>query len=116
MSEALRLDSIMIVGNSGQEHVGSHLRRAAEELRLTVQFADTREADGGWLTQKASWHLLRRRPARLRAFGRHVANLCAENRPRILLSTGFAPISGADLDRIGALGIYRVNYLTDDPW
>jgi spore maturation protein CgeB len=116
MSERSRLDPIMIVGNSGQEHVGSHLCRAAEELHLTVHFADTRGANGGWLTQKASWNLLQRRPARLHAFSRSVADLCAQYRPRILLSTGFAPIAGPDLDRIGSLGAYRVNYLTDDPW
>lgn len=116
MTEGGRLDPIMIVGNSGQEHVGSHLCRAAEELRLTVHFADTCGANGGWLTQKASWHLLKRRPARLIPFSRSVADLCAEYRPGILLSTGFAPIAGADLDRIGSLGVYRVNYLTDDPW
>lgn len=116
MSERSRLDPIIIVGNSGQEHVGSHLCRAAEELHLTVRFADTCGANGGWLTQKASWHLLQRRPARLHPFSRSVADLCAEFRPRILLSTGFAPVTGADLDRIGSLGVYRVNYLTDDPW
>jgi hypothetical protein len=110
------LDPIMIVGNPGQEHVGSHLRRAAEELNLTVHFVDTRGADGGWLTQKASWHLLKRRPARLRPFSRSVADLCEEYRPRIFLSTGFAPVTRPDLDRIGAFGIYRVNFLTDDPW
>jgi spore maturation protein CgeB len=109
-------DSLMIVGDAGSEHIGSHLRRAAEELRLTVEFADTRGAQGGWLAQKASWHLLNRRPARLGAFSRSVVDLCSEHRPGVLLTTGFAPIAGPDLDRIGALGIYRVNYLTDDPW
>jgi spore maturation protein CgeB len=108
--------SIVIVGDSGTEHVGSHLRHAAEETGLTVHFANTRDAWGGWLTRKASWHLCRRRPGRLHSFSRRVVDLCTENRPRILLSTGFAPITTADLEKIGALGVYRVNYLTDDPW
>ncbi len=116
MSGGSELDSLMIVGDSGPEHVGSHLRGAAEEMGLTVTFADTRDAGGGWLAQKVSWHLLKRRPARLSAFSRHVMELCLERRPRMFLSTGFAPVSGQDLDRIGELGIYRVNYLTDDPW
>jgi spore maturation protein CgeB len=114
--DSLVIDSLVIVGDSGSEHIGSHLLRAAGELGLAAHFADTREAQGGWFARKASWHLLNRRPGRLGAFSRQVADLCAEQRPRVLLSTGFAPVAGADLDRIGALGIYRVNYLTDDPW
>jgi spore maturation protein CgeB len=116
MSERSRLDSLMIVGDSGPEHVGSHLHLAAAELGLTVHLADTREAQGGWLAQKASWRLFQKRPARLDRFSRRVVDLCAECRPSVLLSTGFAPVTGPDLDRIGALGTYRVNYLTDDPW
>ena len=39
--------ALLIVGNSGEEHVGSHLRRAAAELGIAVEFADCRQAAGG---------------------------------------------------------------------
>jgi hypothetical protein len=76
----------------------------------------TQASAGNWLAQKVSWHLLGRRPVRMSEFSRQVIAYCAAKRPEMLLSTGFAPLDATTLKEIGGLGVYRVNYLTDDPW
>ena len=112
-----RRAAVLLVGNPGQEHVGSHLRRAAEDLGLSVEFADLREASNGhWLARKAYWHLRGRRPVGLEPFSRRVVEQCARLRPDMLLTTGFAPVDAESLQEIGRLGVCRANYLTDDPW
>jgi spore maturation protein CgeB len=105
------------VGNAGLEHVGAHLRRAAEDLGLPVEFIDVREAyRGPWLAQKINWHCFGRRPTRLVPFSRRVVEQCRRVRPEMMLTTGFAPLDAESLEEIGDLRVYRVNYLTDDPW
>lgn len=108
--------SLLIVGNASEEHVGSHFLHAAQESGLDAAFADVREADGGPIVRRFSWHFMHHRPGRLGAFSRHVVRMCAERTPRVLLTTGFAPVTASALRQIGAMGIRRMNYLTDDPW
>jgi spore maturation protein CgeB len=109
--------TLLLVGDSGEEHVGSHLRCAAGDLGMQVAFADVRDASkGSWLARKINWRLLGRRPARLVPFSRSVVDQCVTLRPGVLLTTGFAPLDAESLEEIGRLGVYRVNYLTDDPW
>jgi hypothetical protein len=108
---------LVIVGNGDPVHVGAHLRRAGAALGLDVTLCDVREAYGEsrWLAG-ASWWLRGRRPGRLRWFGERVVETCRRVRPEVLVATGIAPLDRAALDALGALGIARVNYLTDDPW
>jgi spore maturation protein CgeB len=108
---------LLLVGNNAEEHVGAHFRCAAEDLGVDVELADVRESSKGhWLSRKFSWHFLGHRPAQLAAFSRHVVRLCARFRPHVLLTVGIAPLDAGSLEEIGRMGVYRANYLTDDPW
>lgn len=113
----LESQTLVLVGNAGQEHVGAHLCRAAEKLRLAVHLCDTRQAYAGptWL-RRFNWRLRGRRPNHLHSFSRQVVEACQEQRPKWLLSTGLAPIDAQALEAIGKLGVRRLNFLTDDPW
>src|SRR5579883_370760 len=108
--------ALLIVGNPGEEHVGSHLRHAAAELGIAVNFADSSRATGGPVLGRLSWRLLGHRPGRLNTFSAEVVELCASARPEVVLTTGISPLSAAALEEIGAMGIRRVNLLTDDPF
>jgi hypothetical protein len=116
MSNEAGAGKLLIVGDSGPEHVGSHLLHAARELGLNVAFADSREASGNALAGRISWRFLGRRPAALGSFGRKVVRLCHDFRPETLLTTGFAPVAAESLERLGEIGVYKINFLTDDPW
>jgi hypothetical protein len=116
MTESSRATSLVLVGDARPEHIGTHFQRAARELGLTVHFADVREARGPSIIRRICWHLAGRRPGRLGQFSRRVLDMCASYKPDVLLTTGFAPVSAGVLDKIASFGIYRMNYLTDDPW
>jgi len=49
-------------------------------------------------------------------FSEEVVAACRCDKPAYLLTTGLAPVRSAELARIGAQGIVRMNFLTDDPW
>jgi len=108
--------ALLIVGNSGEEHVGAHLRRAATELGIAAEFADVSRAAGGPILGRLSWRLLGHRPGRLNRFSAELVEMCARTRPEVLLSTGIAPLAAPALEKIGSMGIRRVNLLTDDPF
>jgi spore maturation protein CgeB len=108
---------IVIVGNDGGTNVGASFLSAAKQSRECVRFCDARTASAGPRALRAvAWHLGGHRPPRLSRFSADVARVCRTYKPRVLLTTGLAPVSAHDLAEIGALGVRRVNYLTDDPW
>lgn len=108
---------LMLLGNPGIEHVGSHLRQAASELALETTFVDVRRAyTGPAIMNKWNWWLRGHRPNRLTRFSSDVLSLCREQKPDLLLTTGFAPVTASDLRKMGAMGIVSANFLTDDPW
>lgn len=97
--------------------MGAHLVQAAQDLELRTEVLDSREAYAshrslGWL----DWHLRGHRPTHLEAFGDAVVAGCQRWRPRWLVATGLAPLSRRTLEAVGRLGVYRANFLTDDPW
>jgi spore maturation protein CgeB len=108
---------LLLVGNPSEVHVGSHLRRAAQALEIDAEFCDSTEAYAAqaW-RQKVEWWARGHRPARLREFSDAVTRAAALARPRYLLTTGIAPLDSDALEAIGALGVVRLNFLTDDPW
>jgi spore maturation protein CgeB len=109
--------SMLLVGNPGVVHVGTHLLQAVKTLNLQVVFADATKAFAGPLwSVKFHWWLRGHHPPLLRRFSQHVIQFCQEFQPSCLLSTGIAPIERSALEAIGNLGIQRLNYLTDDPW
>lgn len=108
---------LLLVGQFGPGHVGRHFHDAATCLELAVACVDvTRAFEGPTWARRVSWHLYGHRPTRLRSFGRIVVDLCRTVRPTWMLATGFAPLDVATLETIGALGVTRLNFLTDDPW
>jgi spore maturation protein CgeB len=108
---------LLLVGNEGGTNIGPSLRRAAETLGHEVRYEVIANAFAGpALVRRASWHLLGRRPPRLRRFSRSVLDTARAFEPHVLVATGTAPVTRADLQRIRALGTIALNYLTDDPW
>src|ERR1700722_3505259 len=107
---------LLLLGNSGIEHVGSHFRQAASELQIETIFLDAQDAsEGPFLLRQWNWRFRGRRPNRLDALSAKVLQVCNELKPDLLLTTGFAPVSHKALQEIGALGTQRVNFLTDEP-
>lgn len=108
---------LLIIGNPQSFHVGAHLHRAASSIGIESQLLDVRQAFAApWLLRAINWHLRGRRPAHLERFGEQVLIACRTLRPQWILTTGIAPLNAQTLIELGALGISRLNYLTDDPW
>src|SRR5580658_3356725 len=108
---------LVLMGNPSVEHVGSHFREAAVELGVETVFVDTRAAfEGFYLKRKVDWWLRGRRPSRLGEATAQLVRLCREQRPDVLFTTGFSPVTRAGIDEIRSLGVKCFNYLTDDPW
>lgn len=105
------------MANPNPLHVGTHLLHAAEAQEIETAVADVGDAfSRNTLWRAASWRLLDRRPSRLSHFGRQVIESVEAFQPRWVLATGIAPLSKSVLERLGEVGVERINYLTDDPW
>jgi hypothetical protein len=97
--------------------VGGHFLRAAASIGVKASLVNVMSAYAGPRLVKAlCWHLLGRRPPRLGAFGREVAERCVSERPDLVLSIGLAPLSAEAVGEIRRMGIKTANFLTDDPW
>lgn len=108
---------MVLVADAGPMQLGAHLIEAASTLGLSVDTFDTREAfEGPDLLRTASWRLAGHRPLRLGRFSARVLDAIRRRRPKVMLTTGLAPLSAAVLREIGVLGTARINFLTDDPW
>lgn len=107
----------LIVGNRGGSNVGECLERAAPELGVPARLVESRLAmEAPMLIRRFNWWIRGRRPTRLDRFSAQVVDTCREWAVTHLLTTGLAPVTREALDAIGHLGVFRVNYLTDDPW
>jgi hypothetical protein len=108
---------LLIVGNADDVHVGAHLLKAARGLGIDVHFRDASAAfaTSTW-RQRVDWWARGRRPSRLREFSAALVRDVAELRPSHVLTTGIAPVDRDALAALGALGVRRLNFLTDDPW
>ncbi len=115
-SEQTSVD-LVIAGARDGASVGAAFDYGCQALGLRSSLVDTAAALRGPKTlARISWHLMGRRPLRLRGYSRSLVETCRRLRPRWLLTVGVAPVSAAALKAIGALGIERINYLTDDPF
>ena len=109
--------TLLLVGNPDPTHVGAHLKHAAHPLGVETVICNVTEAyDGSLWRNRINWWMRGRRPTRLREFSAKVLETCRDVRPNWLLATGIAPVEEAALKEIGKMHIFRLNYLTDDPW
>jgi hypothetical protein len=108
---------LLIVGLSGTTHLGKSFLTAAENLGLEAKLVDTTEAyQAPWLLRQVNWRLRGRYPAQLPRLSQAIVEECLNFQPHCLLVTGLGPVNALSLQRIGALGIQRFNFLTDDPF
>lgn len=108
---------VLLVADTGPMQVGAHLAEAAGTLGIGAQIVDTRRAFGaGPLFQSIAWRLAGHRPLHLGRFSARVLEAVERARPAVVITTGIAPISAEVLRAIGARGVKRLNFLTDDPW
>lgn len=108
---------ILIVGGVSDTSVGQSFQRAALALGHDVRFLDNGAAFRAHpLLRSFHWHVRGHRPARLREFSAKAAAEVRAFRPEVLLTTGIAPLRRAMLEEAGRLGVYRINYSTDDPF
>ena len=109
--------SILLVGNPQPTHIGGHWLNAAHRLGEETALMDVNEAYvAPRLVRMLWWHLLGHRPARLEGFSARLVRRCAVEKPKIVLTTGLAPVSAQALKQVRAMGITIANFLTDDPW
>ena len=109
--------TIAIVGGAGGTSVGESLLRAANLMKIEAVFFNTAGASkGNKLLRILAWRIRDRRPLRLDEFSQNVVGACAIERPRLLISTGPAPLTAAAIAGLKRLGILCMNYSTDDPW
>jgi spore maturation protein CgeB len=108
---------LLLIGNRGGTNVAACFERAAHQLGIAPTILEARLAmDGSRWVVRFNWWLRSRRPTRLRWFSHQVVAHCQREQPDLLITTGAAPLTREALCIIGTLGIWRVSYLTDDPW
>jgi spore maturation protein CgeB len=108
---------VMVVGNAGGTNVGASLQRAAIALGLNAGLCDSGSASAGnRIASILSWRMFDHRPLHLDSFSRAVVAECRRRKPGVLITTGLAPVTAGNLAEIGKMGVFRINYSTDDPW
>jgi hypothetical protein len=82
-----------------------------------MSFADVRQAMNAsrWVV-RFYWHVLDKRPPRLRAFNRSLTEMRRATGAEAFLSTGLCPVNARALSALGNAGVIRANFSTDDPW
>ena len=108
---------LLVVGNPGAEHIGSHLLGAARTLGIEATLFDLRLSWGSSrLLNSVAFRFAGRRPTRLRRFGSELVEAAARFRPTVAIVTGISAPDAVTLRTLRATGIRVANYLTDDPW
>jgi spore maturation protein CgeB len=108
---------LLIVGNPDPVHVGAHLLNGAQALGLKAEICDSNEAfTAPWPLVKFNWKFRGHRPSHLDRFSQKVVEACRRRQPTWMISTGISPIADWAIEKIGEMGIKRLNFLTDDPW
>jgi spore maturation protein CgeB len=117
-SETSKLCSrLAIVGGFDGTHIGGSLGRAATHLGIDTAKFDVGDAGRGHPVLRAAlWRFGDRRSPGMHRFSGSVVAGCRQSEPEILIVTGAAPLTGAAVRALRAMGIVCVNYSTDDPW
>jgi spore maturation protein CgeB len=107
---------LAIVGGFDGTHVGGSLWRAATHLGIDTVIFDVSDAGGNRILRATLWRVGDRRLPGMHRFSQSVVAGCRQSEPELLIATGMAPLTGAALRTLRAMGIVCVNYSTDDPW
>jgi spore maturation protein CgeB len=108
---------ILIIGHEGGAHVGGSLLRAARETGLPALLVDMQAAYAApRVIARLNWWLRDRRPTHLGRFSEAVVARMEQERPRLVLVTGLAPLDQRALREARRLGVPTAVFLTDDPW
>ncbi|WP_197671848.1 glycosyltransferase [Geminocystis sp. NIES-3709] len=98
-------------------HLGEAFFKVAKNLNLESKLINSSLAyQAPKLIKQINWHLREKYPSRLNSFSQNVLQKCIDFQPYWILTTGIAPVNAQVLQKIGDLGIKRINFLTDDPW
>jgi spore maturation protein CgeB len=109
--------SLLIVGSDVETGVGGSLMRAAQKEGTPTFLARSAEAYATWkIARRVWWHVLGRRPYRLREFSAQVVRQARDQAITTVIATGIAPVNSGALKSLRALGIKTANFLTDDPF
>lgn len=107
---------IALVGAFGGINVAGSLYRAARSQALEVVTVDVEGADSSNRLLRSLSHRFDKRRAHMRSFSKEVVDICWREQPDLLIATGTAPLTGADLLKLRRSGVLTANYSTDDPW
>jgi hypothetical protein len=108
---------LAIVGAFSGTHLGGSLARAADRLGIETLLLNTAEASRGpRLLSALRWRFDDRKALWLERFSQSVAEACTLARPDMLLVTGPAPVTESALRTLGKIGVFRINFSSDDPW
>jgi hypothetical protein len=107
---------LAIVGGFGGTHIGGSLARAAAELGLNAITFDIADARRGPRLLRALVWRASHRPLYLAQFSAGVVQGCSRDRPDLLVSTGAAALTERSIRALRVMGIFCMNYSTDDPW
>ncbi|NEQ88924.1 MAG: hypothetical protein F6K26_56310, partial [Moorea sp. SIO2I5] len=108
---------ILIIGISGGTNIGGSFLKAANNLGISAVFQNRENAYQAprWLNLY-NWHIRGKYPSKLKKIEQEVLRIIGQLCPQYLLTTGITPISQTTLQKIGSMGVQRINFLTDDPW
>ncbi|WP_424099155.1 CgeB family protein [Moorena producens] len=108
---------ILIIGISGGTNIGGSFLKAANNLGISSVFKNRENAYQAprWL-KLYNWHIRGKYPSKLKKSEQELLRISAQFCPQYLLTTGITPISQTTLQKIGSMGVQRINFLTDDPW
>ncbi|MBM3965258.1 MAG: glycosyltransferase [Planctomycetes bacterium] len=109
-------DRLLIVGNGGDCHVGSHFQEAAELLDLESKLVDIEQFRTSKWLMRIYWRILGRRDPRARYLKQTLLKACSNYRPACVLVTGRIPLSATTIRELKCHGATVVNFMTDDPW
>lgn len=108
---------LALVGGFSGTAVAQSLLRAARAANIRCSTFDVASAYGkNRVLQALSWRLRDKKPLNFNQFCASVVMRCTDECPRVLVTTGSAPLTAAALDRLRSQGVVCMNYSTDDPW
>ena len=108
---------LALVGGFSGTAVAQSLLRAARAANIRCSTFDVASAYGkNRVLQALSWRLRDKKPLNFNQFCASVVMRCTDECPRVLVTTGSAPLTAATLDRLRSQGVVCMNYSTDDPW